>query len=137
MGITSITLVCLLLPFVSGDIKNVHLMENVTLECDHGITNPAYVLWYYNDKFDNGNRITVVVQAGASGTLTPGGNFTGRVSLDYSTGNVNLTNMECWEEQRYICEANSPGTVNSHDVELYGKRYLRSTSQYTFSILIL
>ena len=121
MGITSITLVFLLLPFVSGDIKNVHLMGNVTLECNHGIASPVFVLWYYNDKFDNGNRVNIVLQAGAGNAPTPGGNFTGRVSLDYSTGDVNLTMLECWEEQTYVCEADGSGVIRSHDVLLYGK----------------
>ena len=104
---------------VSGD--QIVASFNDTLELMCGYPSPArsYSSWIFYNKY-RGNRADFLIeQAGESGPPFYGSNITADrvVSWDYSTGYLAISQLTCWEDQRYICDMDSQTNI-SHEVRL-------------------
>ena len=92
---------------------------SVNLPCHHNKTNPGHLIWTYNDKTNNDMRTTVISTIG-SGIFDYGPGFNSKkVAMNYSTGNLDIHNLGCHDNQTYTCTA--AGTdITSHTITQLG-----------------
>ena len=108
--------------------------DTVYLQTTHGddLSRVVYQRWkidndtYYKPANDSVGvqSITVIQKYGPVGTPIFGGKFTDRVTIDYKTGSINISDMQCYEDQEYCLEYLGPPAVNNkecHTITLLGK----------------
>ena len=82
---------------------------NIALNCNHYHGDQRHVKWTYHDKYNDDAFEEVIAQNGWPGTPTYGTNFTAeRIrSWDFTTGNLVIDDLGCWDDQLFYCNISS------------------------------
>ena len=93
---------------MSGDQIVASFNHTLELICNYSSTSVTINRWIFDNKYKAFQPDFLIEQVGESATPTYSANITADriVSWNYSTGNLVINQLTCWEDQRYTCDAN-------------------------------